>query len=61
MVMAIRAIEDRDIETTDTLTRDTEITDIITRDTGVMVTGIADIGTAIETGETGITIHLIIR
>ena len=54
MVMAIRAIEDRDTEITDTMTRDTEITDTITRDQGVMVTGITDIETDIETGETGI-------
>lgn len=38
-----------------------EITDMVTRDTVVMVTGLADITADIETGETGITIHLIIR
>jgi hypothetical protein len=54
MVMATRAIEDRDTEITDIMTRDTEITDTITRDQGVMVTGITDTGTDIETGETGI-------
>jgi uncharacterized protein YerC len=38
-----------------------EITDMVTRDTVVMVIGQGDITAEIETGETGITIHLIIR
>ena len=40
---------------------DIEIMDITARDTRVMVKGITDITTDLATGETIVTIHLIIR
>jgi len=54
-------MEVRDMEVRNTGAVDLEIMDIAARDTGVTVKDITDITTDPATGETIVTIHLIIR
>lgn len=54
-------MEVRDIEARNTGVMDIEIMDIVARDIEVTVKGITDITTDLATGETIVTIHLIIR
>lgn len=54
-------MEVRDIEARNTGVMDIEIMDIVARDIEVTVKSITDITTDLATGETIVTIHLIIR